>query len=229
MEATNNANFTTNNETSNKKATQSREYDFQIKDDNYKLIIDIYSNEAIRFHVKQTNRIVIEYYEKEYTYDEITNTLKLVKNHYDNINKVFNFYNTAIEKKKVILIEQKENKQVVLKLERELDFDIIQTNIELKHKQINNDEMIKILADEINKLKTYQIQTEQKNYEQKIKTNEETIENLQLTINKIENERVKEKQELKQIQTKQKDYEQTIQNLQQTINKIETEKANEKE
>ena len=99
MEATNNANFATNNEASNKKATQSREYDFQIKDDNYKLIIDIYSNEAIRFHVKQTNRIVIEYYEKEYTYDEITNALKLVKNHYDNINKVFNFYNTAIKKK----------------------------------------------------------------------------------------------------------------------------------
>ena len=65
--------------------------------------------------------------------------------------------------------------------------------------------MIKIFADEINKLKTYQIQTEQKNYEQKIKTNEETIQILQQTINKIENERVKEKQELKQIQTKQKD------------------------
>ena len=89
--------------------------------------------------------------------------------------------------------------------------------------------MIKILADEINKLKIYQIQTEQKNYEQKIKTNKETIQILQQTINRIENERAKEKQELKQIQTKQKDYEQTIQNLQQTINKIETEKANEKE
>ena len=59
--------------------------------------------------------------------------------------------------------------------------------------------------------------------------NEQTIQILQQTINKIENETAKEKQELKQIQTKQKDYEQTIQNLQQTINKIETEKANEKE
>ena len=100
MEATNNANFASNNEASNKKTTLSRDFYFQIKDDKYKLTIDIYSDEAIRFHVKQTNRIVIEYYEKEYTYDEITNALKLVKNHYDNINKVFNFYNTAIEKKK---------------------------------------------------------------------------------------------------------------------------------
>ena len=154
MEATNNASFETNNESKHRQIIHTKEYNFQINKENYnKLTIDIYSNENIRFFIKQTDRIVIQYYEQEFTYDEITKELKLVKDHYNNINKVFNFYNTAIEKNKVTLVEQKESKQLILKMQRELDFDIIQTNIELKAKQINNDEMIKIFSDELNKLK----------------------------------------------------------------------------
>ena len=165
MEATNNASFETNNESKHRQTIHTKEYNFQINNENYKLTIDIYSNENIRFFIKQTDRIVIEYYEQEFTYDEITKELKLLKDHNNNIKKVFNFYNIAIEKNKVTLVEQKESKQLILKMQRELDFDIIQTNIELKAKKINNDEMIKILSDELNKLKTNQMQTEQKNYE----------------------------------------------------------------
>ena len=41
-------------------------------------------------------------------------------------------------------------------MQRELDFDKIQCNIELNEKQINNDEMMRIITEEINKLKNKQ-------------------------------------------------------------------------
>ena len=108
MEAINNQSFETNKEI-NKNLTHSQEYDFKINDDNYKLTINVYSNQTIHFYIKQTNKITIYYYEKEYTYDEITKTLILIKDYYNDIMKVFNFYNTAITKKKILLKEEKNN------------------------------------------------------------------------------------------------------------------------
>ena len=174
MQAINDPNFETNIEIK-KNVIDSKEYDFKINDDNYKLKIDVYSNQTIHFYIKPTNKIAIYYYEKEYTLDEIINTLLLVKNIYSDITKVFTFYNTAITKQKVLLKEEKEKKQLILNLEREIDFQTIQCNIELKERQINNDEMMKIITEEINKLKNKQIENEQKNQEKKIQNNEEKI------------------------------------------------------
>ena len=52
---------------------------------NYKLKIDVYSDQTIHFYIKPTNKISIYYYEKEYTLDEIINMLLLVKNIYSDI------------------------------------------------------------------------------------------------------------------------------------------------
>jgi hypothetical protein len=69
----------------------SKEYEFQINNDIYKLKIDVNSNQTINFYVKQTNKIAKYYYEKEYTFDEIINALKLLKEFYNDIEKVFVF------------------------------------------------------------------------------------------------------------------------------------------
>ena len=60
-------------------------------------------------------------------------------------------------------------------MEREIDFQTIQCNIELKERQINNDEMMRIITEEINKLKNKQTENKQKNQEKKIQKNEERI------------------------------------------------------
>ena len=200
MESINAPNCDTNQQIQ-KTVTESKEYEFQINEDNYKLKIDVYSNQTIHFYIKQTNKISIYYYEKEYTYDEITKILLLVKDYYNDISKVFKFYDMAIIKKKVILKEEKEKKQLILNMQKELDFDIMQCNIELKEKQINNDEFMKIISEEINKINNKQIKDEENNKENN-ENNKERINKLEEKINKIENEREIEKEEIKQIKIK---------------------------
>ena len=58
MEAINAPNFDTNQEIK-KNVTDSKEYDFKINDDNYKLKIEVYSNQTIHFYIKQINKIAI--------------------------------------------------------------------------------------------------------------------------------------------------------------------------
>ena len=156
MEAENKPNFD-NIDENVRQLVQSKEYEFQINTDKYSLKIDTYSNQTIRFYIKQTNIITIYYYEKNYTYDDITKALKLLKDYYNDIEKIFKFYDTAITKKKVNLKEDKEKKQMILQMEKQLDFDIIQCNIELIQKQISNEEIFKIMTEQINELKNKEI------------------------------------------------------------------------
>ena len=86
---------------------QTKEYEFQINTDKYTLKIDAYSNQTISFYIKQTNNITIYSYERNYTYDDITKELKLLKDYYNDIAKIFKFYDTAKTMKKLILKEDK--------------------------------------------------------------------------------------------------------------------------
>ena len=99
---------------SGRQLLQTKEYQFQINTDKYTLKIDSYSNQTMHFYIKQNNSITIYYYERNYTYDDITKSLKLLKDYYNEISKVFEFYDTAITMKKVTLKEDKENKQMIL-------------------------------------------------------------------------------------------------------------------
>ena len=138
-----------NIEESGKQLVQTKEYEFQINTDKYTLKIDAYSNQTMSFYIKQTNNITIYYYERNYTYDDITKALKLLKDYYKDIAKIFKLYDTAITMKKVILKEDKEKKQMILQMEKQLDFDTMQCNIELIQKQINNEEMFKIITNRL--------------------------------------------------------------------------------
>ena len=188
MEAQNDIKFDNIDEES-KKLIQTKEYNYQIKADTFKLKIDAYSNQTIHFYLKQTNKISIYYYEKNFTYDQILNTLNLSKKINDDIIKVFAFYNMAITKKKVILKEDTKKKQMILNMEKEIDFVMVQCNIEMDQKQIKNEDMIRIMAEEINKINN--IQTN--NVTSKNDKNDERIYKIEEKLKIIENERKKEK------------------------------------
>ena len=100
--------------------------------------------------------------------------------------------------KKVILKKNKEKKQMILQMEKQLDFDTIQCNIELIQKQINNEEIFKIITQQINELKNKEI-INQNNLQRKDQNNEQRIKQLEEKIKMIEKERNTEKEEYKQL------------------------------
>ena len=222
MEAENNPNFD-NIARDAKNVIQTKEYEVQINADNFTLRIDIYSNQAIHFNLKQTNKLSIYYYEKYYTYDDLTKTLKLLKDNYNDVSKVFKFYDTSITKKKVNLKEEKEKKQMILHMDREFDYDTISCNIELELRQINNEEMFLIISEEINKLNNKEKNNENK-YEQKDQHNEERFKKIEEKLQMIEKERNLEKEEFKQLKEKweneKKEFKKEIVNLNEEIKKI---------
>ena len=131
----------------------SKEYELNLDQDTYSLKIEVISKETISYYLRQINNISFTYYYKEYNYETLVKELVLPAQHYDNIEKIFKFYDTAIEKKKVVLNYDKEKNQMILLLNITVFFDDIESKLCLEPNQITNEQMIKILFNEIRELK----------------------------------------------------------------------------
>ena len=131
----------------------SKEYELNLDQDTYSLKIEVISNETILYYLRQINNISFTYYYNEYNYETLVKELVLPAQHYDNIEKIFKFYDTAIEKKKVVLNYDKEKNQMILLLNITVFFDDIESKLCLEPNQITNEQMIKILFNEIRELK----------------------------------------------------------------------------
>ena len=131
----------------------SKEYELNLDQDTYSLKIEVISKETISYYLRQINNISFTYYYKEYNYETLVKELVLPAQHYDNIEKIFKFYDTAIEKKKVVLNYDKEKNQMILLLNITVFFDDIESKLYLEPNQITNEQMIKILFNEIRELK----------------------------------------------------------------------------
>ena len=199
----------------------SQEYELNLGEDIYLLKMEIISKQKIGFNIRQINNISYYYFYEEYDYEALINELTLPPKHYDTIDKVFKFYDTSINKKKVVLTYDKDKKEMALVLKITIMFDEIESKLYLKENQLTNEEMIKILFNEIRDLKTKKllqlnrVNVENKNQE----NNQENIkkdeiinklvaknEELELKINQLitENKTIKENLEqcLKYIQEK---------------------------
>ena len=131
-----------------------KEYELNLEKDTYLLKIDIISKERISFNIRQINNISYYYFYQEYDYQTLIKELVLPAQHYDNIEKIYKFYDTSIEKKKVVLNYDKEKKEMILLLKINIMFDEIESKLYLKENQLTNEEMIKILFNEIRDIKT---------------------------------------------------------------------------
>jgi len=109
----------------NCEVVENKEYELNLDKDTYLLKMDLYSNQKIYFAIRQANNISFYYFYKEYTYEELIANLFLPAQHYDNIKKVFSFYDTAIIKNTVTLIQEKEKKNMILLIKITLFFDDI--------------------------------------------------------------------------------------------------------
>ena len=70
-----------------------------MNENSYLLKIEL-GNEKIQFKINQTTEKTLYYYYNSFTYDEIINLLKLPPQIYDNISKIFEFYETSLSKNK---------------------------------------------------------------------------------------------------------------------------------
>ena len=105
---------------------ETKKYEMKLNEDIYMLIMDMYSNENINFKISPKNDLLSKAnFSKVYSYEELIKKLILHKEHYDNISKVFKFYDISLSKNRVSLVFDKNKKIMKLSLRKILDYDEI--------------------------------------------------------------------------------------------------------
>ena len=160
---------------------ESKEYELKLDNDIYLLKMELKLNDIISLKIRQINDLSFYYYSKDYKYDNLAKLLLLNKDYYDNISKIYKFFDKAISKKKVKLIKTKE-KQIILLLKNIIEFEEVDCKLNLNEMTITNEEMIKILFNEIREIKIKNISNNKDNKEEK---NNKKYEDLESKINKL--------------------------------------------
>jgi hypothetical protein len=176
---------------------ESKKYELKLREDTYSLLIERFEN-LISFKIRQINNICLYQYFREYKYEDILNLLSLIKNQYEDLSKIFIYFDKMINKQKVFLDYNNQNKLMILKVKRTVDIEEFECNIELEETKLENDEINKLLIDEIKILKmNNNKQIEENKYKEIInnfteinKQNKEYIKKLEEKIIKLENNSV---------------------------------------
>ena len=85
--------------------------------------------------------------------DEIIELLLLHKAQYKDLSKIMTFFKKAIENKKLELNYNEKNKKMILNVTKVADFEEMQIPIELNEKKISNEEIFRLLFEEIKLIK----------------------------------------------------------------------------
>ena len=172
---------------------ESKKYELKLREDTYSLLIERFEN-LISFKIRQINNICLYQYFREYKYEDILNLLSLIKNQYEDLSKIFIYFDKMINKQKVFLDYNHQNKLMILKVKRTVDIEEFECNIELEETKLENDEINKLLIEEIKILKmNNNKQIEENKYKEIInnfteinKQNKEYIKKLEEKIIKLE-------------------------------------------
>ena len=184
------------------KLIQSKKYELKYKDDIYSLLVERYSDENIYFKLRKLNNLSLYHYMNKCNYDDIIKIFLLQREYYDDLTKIFQFFDLAMTKNKIELEFNKDKNAMELKLKKVLDFDEIECKLELNQKKIEKDEMFTILIDEISELKIKkdenkynniinELINKNKEYENKIKFLEDKIKILEDEIKKFKEQKNK--------------------------------------
>ena len=133
------------------KLQKYKSYKLKLEDDIYELEID--SNEKIYFKAKQENKLTSINYIQNFGYEEIIKKLSLSKEYYNNINKVFEFFDTALTKDKVYL-KMTKNHNLKLIVKKNIDFHEVECSLELKENKLKNEELMEKLLIRMNEIKS---------------------------------------------------------------------------
>ena len=144
-------------------------------------------NNKINFRLRKKEKMILIEYNKEYEYEDMIKELLLDKEYYNEIDKIYKLYENLIEKGKVSIMKIEGIMKLIIKKENKNE------EIELKENIINNNEMIRMIYEEMREM--------EKRNDEKVKRVEEKMEKMRKDMEKrIENiieERNREKEEMR--------------------------------
>ena len=165
---------------------ESKEYEIEMNKEKYILIIEKYKNK-LNFRLRKKEKMILIEYNKEYEYEDMIKELLLDKEYYNEIDKIYKLYENLIEKGKVSIMKIEGIMKLIIKKENNNE------EIELKENIINNNEMIRMIYEEMREM--------EKRNDEKVKRVEEKMEKMRKEMDeRIENiieERSREKEEMR--------------------------------
>ena len=128
----------------------SKRYELKYKEDIYSLLIERYSDNYIQFELRKLNSISLYHYITKYKFNDIIKCLSLKNEYQQDSSKVFQLFDLALTTKKIKL-EFNSDKNIILIMKKDLNKE--KGKLVLNKNKIENDEMFKILINEINEIK----------------------------------------------------------------------------
>ena len=213
-------------------------YQLPLGNIDYKLSIS-YDESSILFRIEKTNTVRKHFYSKKYTLSELISKLYLLPNLYPTTQKVLELYQKYLDKNKVSLIYDEKTTQMFLRLKKTLEDEEITCDLELKQTCLSSKELINILYEEVELVKSSKSRTESfaedpdflnkiNDFKEEIKIQNELMKNKHNEVVKeMRNEFSKEINELKKEKDELKNkYENEIQSLKDQIKNINIQISN---
>jgi len=170
-----------------------KNYDLKCEKDVYFLRMEIYSDDNIQFTLRKYNNLSLYHYNNKFNYNDIIKLFLLQKENFKDINKIFKFFDLALNKKKINLEYDNQKNLMILKLKKLLKFGEVECKLDLIYKMMPQNEMISILIEEIKDIKNNNKKDNNGNniiieLKNEIKEYKSHINNLEEKIKKIEGE-----------------------------------------
>lgn len=166
-----------NTPTPEKSINASQKYELKLEDIIYSLEVQLNSEDKLSFKLTKSDNLSLYYYFKEFNYNDILNLLPLNKEQFDNLSKIFSFFDKVVTNKELNLVFNQNDKEMILKFKTILDSKEFESEIKLNEIKLSNEEMFKILLDR-EKIKDEIIN----NLTQKNKENEEKMKQLETQL-----------------------------------------------
>ena len=160
-----------------KTINNSKKYELKLEDIIYSLEVQLYLEDKLSFKLTKSDNLSLCYYYKEFNYNDILTLLPLNKEQYDDLSRIFSFFDKVITNKELNLVFNQNDKEMILKLKSILDSKEFESEIKLDEIKLSSEEMFKILLDR-EKIKDEIIN----NLTKKNKENEEKIKQLETQI-----------------------------------------------
>lgn len=188
-----------------------KKYNMKLNYDSFLLTIKICSNETINFYLKQNNKKSFSKYIHEYKYDEIIQALSLSKDVYNDITKVFKYYDDAIMKSEIELTKEKDIFKLKKKKKNNLNEKEGESEccIDLFEEKLSNEDIFNELYNKIEELNLKnskneelikELTKERGKFKQEIERNKKCINDLMENNKKLEvlmNTLIEDNKELK--------------------------------
>ena len=130
----------------------NKTYELMLNKDIYLLNIKIYTNEKICFNLNIKNKKYFIKYKNEYKYDEIIKLLLLQNELYENLYKIFKYFDTQFSQNKIILLKNNNNMRLLINKENEEKNNEKECYIDLLEEKISYEEIIDELYKKIDEI-----------------------------------------------------------------------------